>query len=639
MSSAHPDGQRRLPLHTLAALATLLLAFLLYLPGTNGPFLHDDLGQITRNPDIAIDVLTPENLRHADDKYPSRPLPMVSFALNHLQCGKEPHCYKLTNVALHLLTAAAIFFLLRSLARAGAQRNRFELPGSLVALTTALWLLHPLHVSTTLYVVQRMTIMATLFSVLALACYLQARFLAVDRRHRQAWAAAAVVLAGLGLLSKENAVLVVPMALLLELLLLDERRRSRITHPYWLGAGLAVAFLAVLALAASFPPSYIAGSYRQRDFLPVERLLTEARILWFYVSEILWPDQARMNIYLDAFAISRSLLDPAVTLAAVSGWLAVIGCCLGELLRRPSVAAFGILLFVAGHLLESSLLGLVLAYEHRNYLPALGLLLALAWTVHHAVRYRPLRHVLFAGAVTACAWQLAQRVEVWSTPSDFANHLMHPRWAGSYSSTLDIAGYYESLVRENDDPAMQRIHMRQAHEALRRAVTLSEQPATPLSRLLWQAKPHETRPYWQRLQEIAATRPVTPEMLNAANSMALCMLSSQCHLDRREFSVFIDALVANPRKNRISTALLKRAAGTFYIKIDGQPEKGLALSREAAELGMPEARESYIKNLGFLGRREEAEALYRQFADEVPLDPQRRARIEAAIASPGVVFP
>ena len=42
------------------------------------------------------------------------------------------------------------------------------------------------------------------------------------------------------------------------------------------------------------------------------------------------------------------------------------------------LAAFGVLLFFVGHALESSVFALELVFEHRNYLPAIGICLALA---------------------------------------------------------------------------------------------------------------------------------------------------------------------------------------------------------------------------------------------------------------------
>lgn len=635
-----PTGQREVSPTIVVLLLGLFAAFMLYLPGTYGPFLHDDFGQITMNPEIKIDALSLENLSHADNKYPSRPLPMMSFAVNHLQCGESPSCYKVTNICLHLATGLAIGFLLLSLGRAAAQRALFSLPGGVIVAVTLLWLVHPLHVSTTLYVVQRMTIMAALFSTLALACYVQARFVSTTPPRRLLWGIATLACIVPAALSKENTVLVIPFAMLFELLLLDNRTRARISRPWLLGLALTIAFFAMLWLLAAFPPRRIANGYMQRDFLPVERLLTESRIVWYYVSEIVWPDQARMNIFLDHLALSRSLIEPPATLAAVIGWLLVLAASIGQLLRKPSLPAFGVLFFVGGHLLESSVFGLVLAYEHRNYLPSLGLLLGAIWVIRELVAHERARTALYTLLIGLVGWQLSVRVATWSNETAFASHLLDERWERSYGTMMELGQYYSRLSAQSDVASMSQLYLRKSSESYARATTLSTQPTLALTTLLMRAKStQEALAYWQQLQHVAATGPVTPDVLNAANTMAVCLLSPYCPLSRQEFSVYIDTLIANPRKNRISTALLKRAAGTFYIKIINEPEKGLALSRQAAQLGVPAARESYIKNLGYLGRTAEAIAAYERYAADADLDANTRQRIESAIASPGVVMP
>lgn len=632
--------QREVSPAIVVLLVGLLATFMLYLPGTYGPFLHDDRGQITMNHEIKIDALTLENLSHADNKYPSRPLPMMSFAVNYLQCGESPSCYKVTNISLHLATGLALCFLLWSLSLAAARRALFSLPGGLIVAAVLLWLLHPLQVSTTLYVVQRMTIMATLFSVLALGCYVHARFVANTARQRLAWSLTALTCIVPAALSKENFILVIPLALLIEVLLLEGHTRARISRPWLLGLALTIAFFALLWLLAAFPPKRIAAGYLQRDFLPMERLLTEARILWYYVSEIAWPDQARMSLFLDNFTISRSLVNPASTLAAVGGWLLVIALCAGQLLRKPSPVVFGILFFAGCHLLESTVFGLVLAYEHRNYLASLGLLLAATWLVFQWIDHARMRIAVLTLLIALVGWQMAVRVAVWSNETAFVSHLLDERWADSYTTTMELGQYFSSQAGAASVDSMAQLYYQKSNAAYARAAALTSQPTLPLTTLLMRATtPEEALIYWRQLQAIAATSPVTPDVLNAANTMAVCLLSPYCPLAGQEFATYIDALIANPRKNRVSTTLLKRAAGTFYVKIANQTDKGLTLSREAAELGMPEARESYIKNLGYLGRTAEAMAAYERFAAEVELSDERRQRIEDAIAAPGVVMP
>lgn len=159
----------------LALAALLLLAFLLYLPGLQGNFILDDYANIVNNSQVHLERLDGAGLAAAWDSGIAstlqRPLAMLSFAANHLFSGMNPYYFKLTNLLIHLLTTLGVYLLVRELARS-ASNAADERSCQLFALfVTACWALHPLNVSTVLYVVQRMTQLATLASVFALYLY------------------------------------------------------------------------------------------------------------------------------------------------------------------------------------------------------------------------------------------------------------------------------------------------------------------------------------------------------------------------------------------------------------------------------------------------------------------------------------
>ncbi|MFP5439897.1 MAG: hypothetical protein ACLGHJ_00270 [Gammaproteobacteria bacterium] len=618
-------------------LVSVVAAIVLYLPGITGPFIHDDTGQITANPDVLITEITVENLVRSTSHYPSRPLPMMSFALNHASCGLETSCYKSTNIFIHAATGLALFIFLTVLAKAGRRRRLFETPAWLPLVVTALWLLHPLNVSTTLYVVQRMTQLSILFSLLFLACYLQARFLSGNIATRTGWYVAAAGSLLLGLWSKENAALALLLAGLLELLLLSPQQRQRLAHPRitgWVIAALAFAALAWLAL---YPTTFIARSYLQRDFLPVERLLGEARILWYYASEVLWPDASRMSFFLDFIPLSRSLLDPWTTLPAVLGWYVLCGAALASLLRGPSLWGFGVLFFLVSHLIESTLIGLVPAYEHRNYGAAIGLILAGCALLYPVLRTTWPRAMVTVAALLFCSLQLIARVDTWSSETAFASQLQQPQFSASYNGTLSYAAYYDQQADQlTDSPAMARLFRQKSLVGFRHAATLSTQPYAALSFLVLKAPTAEEREArWQELFSVAARKPATYDALNWANVMASCLLLPQCPVSRDNFARYMDILLAQPKTPTVLRNKLRRTAGTFFTKVYGAPEKGIALARLAAASGQPDARESLIKNLAFAGHIDEAQREYEALARDYALDPKRRERIEWEIANPG----
>jgi hypothetical protein len=115
-----------------------------------------------------------------------------------------------------------------------------------------------------------------------------------------------------------------------------------------------------------------------RDFTMGERLLTEPRVLSDYLAKILLLRPDNFSLFQDDYPISRHLLIPPTTLWAVLGVILVSIIAL-RVRRTFPMLALAILWFLAGHVLESSFIGLVPYFEHRNYLPMLGLLLALVW--------------------------------------------------------------------------------------------------------------------------------------------------------------------------------------------------------------------------------------------------------------------
>ena len=121
-------------------------------------------------------------------------------------------------------------------------------------------------------------------------------------------------------------------------------------------------------------------NYGNRLFTPAERLLTQPRVIWFYLSQIFWPDPGRLSLVHDV-EWSRGLLAPWTTLPAVLGIAGLVVLGLSQVRKRPMLS-FAVLFFLVNHVIESSVIGLELVYEHRNYLPSLFLFVPVALALH-----------------------------------------------------------------------------------------------------------------------------------------------------------------------------------------------------------------------------------------------------------------
>jgi hypothetical protein len=366
----------------------LLVTFLLYRPGLAGDFIFDDFINIIDNSAVHLTGLSPSELAQTVSSgvttFINRPLSMLTFGLNHYLSGLAPYPFKFTNLLLHLAISIGMYLLSRDLLGRSAATK--DMPATrvrlLALLITACWALHPLNVSSVLYVVQRMNQLAMLSTLAALYyyCRLRAAGIATQTQALKSLLILAALLV-LAILCKENGALLAPLVLLVEYFFFRFQANSS-AEKFFLRAYSTLFLLLpgiLLLLYTLANPGWILGPYAERSFSLAERLMSEARILWMYVNWIVLPDIRQFTFYHDTFAPSRSLLEPVSTLFSIAGLVAV-AILVWRFHKRLPLLAFGVCWYFTGHLLESSVLALELVFEHRNYLPAYGLIFGILGT-------------------------------------------------------------------------------------------------------------------------------------------------------------------------------------------------------------------------------------------------------------------
>ena len=370
----------------------LLVTVLVYWTGLYGPFVLDD----ANNLDPILEWLHGDNTwQHAllgnGSGLFGRSLSMATLMLSAWAGGYDPFAFKLGNLFVHLLCGFVGWQMLRrALARDPHLRRHADLAAALLA---AVWLLHPLNVSTVLYAVQRMAQVSTLFTLAAVWTYLAARTALEQGRTRRAAYGLFVwfpLLLIAGLLGKENAAVTPALCLIFEIAYFHETRakhRQSGAKPI-LAIFYSVFLIVPTALAAAFfalRPDRFLGGYAIRDFTLPQRLLSEGRALLDYVGALLLPRGQAMGVFNDDFAVSTGLLSPPSTLFALLALAAITAFAIALRKRAPSAFA-GWFFFLIAHSIESSFLPLELYFEHRNYLPTFGLLLAVAGLVEFLTR-------------------------------------------------------------------------------------------------------------------------------------------------------------------------------------------------------------------------------------------------------------
>lgn len=385
----------------------LIVPFGLYWPGLWGDYFLDDYPHIVHNLLIQIQQLDADALWTAANSTSSgplgRPLALVSFALNYYLTGLDPFYFKLTNLIIHLLTGIGVFYLTRQISARFS--SNAQTTSSIAFLTTMLWLIHPLNVSTVLYAVQRMTGMAAMFSVWGMVAYCHGRtHLLKGNRSGWGWVLAGLIIGSIGLFAKETAVLMLGYLLVIEWLAFrfqmpTNRQRHTLHALYVATLGLPLAWALTTHL---FAPGWADSAYANRSFTLNERLLTEARVLWDYLYLTWLPNIQVMGLYHDGYRISRSLLEPTTTLFAITGHIFLIVAAIALRTRWP-VFLFAVAWFYIGHSAESSILPLEIKYEHRNYLPMLGMVLLLVHSIYifteRLQNARKIRHFILLAIV------------------------------------------------------------------------------------------------------------------------------------------------------------------------------------------------------------------------------------------------
>lgn len=434
-----------------------------YAPGLHGPLMLDDAGSLSPlSAWLAGEIGWQEVLFGNPSGVFGRSLPMAAFLANAALGGDSVYALKLGNLFIHLWLGGLVFLA----ARAVFAHTTLAPQRSLWAFAVmAVWLLHPLQLSTVLYVVQRMTQLSAFFSLLAVIAWFaaRARLAAGDRTAGRWLLFAAVPLAtGVAVLSKENGALAPLLCIALDLALFGWRAARPVEIRIFIGlsaaGGVAGAFW---ALSSGFLASLMAA-YEIRDFTLTERLLTQPRVLADYVGQWFWPDLARLGLHHDGFAPSRGWLEPPSTLLAVLGWGIVLAASFAFRRHAPLVAA-GLWFYLAGHLIESSAIGLELYFEHRNYLPNLGLALATVGLVEAIARRSgkalPARLPIAVAIVLVpmLALPTHAKATVWASGERVAREAVtaHPQ---SIRAWTDLTG---EAIRRDDEPTV-----RQALQAL-----------------------------------------------------------------------------------------------------------------------------------------------------------------------------
>ncbi len=379
-----------------ALFVLILMVFSAYCNTLSSPPFLDDFHTFIEREQVHIKDFSPASLlslSHTPFGW-GRWIPMLTFALNHRLGGSSLMIFHFTNILIHLLVLLSVFFLALQLIKLIRDKSDKETtsPFWIAFCIASLWALNPVQTSAVTYLVQRMASLEALFYVTSVALFIKGRIL--QRSEGTIALSASLLYFGSFLsgicsfLSKENAATLPLMILVTEIwffqpdLLFDLLRRLKNGRRIvWFFTAIC---LGVALLAACFFFRQFTAGYDERHFTMLQRLLTEARVVVWYISLLFWPAPSRLSMEHDV-VISTSLLSPPTTLASIL-LLALLFFSAIRFRRKSPVITYGIAWFFINLAIESTFLPLELVFEHRLYLPSVGFLISLAATAEWLFR-------------------------------------------------------------------------------------------------------------------------------------------------------------------------------------------------------------------------------------------------------------
>lgn len=381
-----------------------------------------------------------------------RPLSLLTFALQYNSWPAEPYAFKLVNLLIHIMNGALVFFISsRLIGRLEAVEDRYNQIFSL--LVAGLWLLHPVQLSSVLYVIQRMNLLSGLFILLGISSYLIYRDRIMKKGTGKLILVALVYSCTiLSILCKENGVLLPLYILCIEFIVYPEDKELTAWRRYIIPVLLVPLFTGGLYLILNVES--ITAGFAYRGYSVQQRLITEAGILLEYMKIILIPNPNAFSLYHDDYAVAAGLFGNIGTVVNITilGLMIIAGFFLRNRFR---IFTFAIFWFLAGHILESGFMPLELYFEHRNYIPSYGVILFISILLIKGVIYirnKPARVVLFALYPVLILTVTIIELDLWKNP-----YLQAEEWALNHpqSRRAQVNLWNVSIMSNNREKAIE----------------------------------------------------------------------------------------------------------------------------------------------------------------------------------------
>ncbi len=368
-----------------------LTLFIIYSNSFNCGWHFDDFSNIVNNPNISIDSFSKDQIiktfygTNNIGTSISRPLSFFTFAINKYFHGNKVFGYHVVNFTIHFITSVFLYLLIYKTLCLPQFKNRYKNRAHQIAfLSTFIWATHPINVTAITYIVQRMASMSAMFFIISMYFYVKAK--TVNNRQKFIFFILSAFCGMLSFASKQNAVILPFIIWLYDLYFIQSLEKN--IKKNLILAGCCVLIITAITLLNINFDSILQG-YENRPFTIIQRVLTQPKVIVFYIFQLLYPVSDNFALIHD-IEISKSLFNPS-TFFSVLFILSTVSACIYFSKKQP-VIAFCIIFFFLNHLVEGSVLPLEIIYEHRNYLPATLFFVPSAIFIIYILNYFSYKH-------------------------------------------------------------------------------------------------------------------------------------------------------------------------------------------------------------------------------------------------------
>ena len=329
----------------------IMAGVIAYYNSLRAPFIFDDRYHIVENARIRELWPLGQLLFHT-----SRPVVILSLAVNYALGGLNPLGYHIFNLGVHILAALVLYGIVRRTLVSLVQG-----PQWLAALIALIWVVHPIQTESVTYTIQRGESLMGLFYLLTLYCVIRI----AGSANGVWWKAAAVGSCLLGMGTKGGVMLTAPVVILLYDRVFISRSWSELARERWgLYASLAATWLSYPLMLAAAPEEWKeSAGFGYAGASSLQYALSQPKVTLHYLRLAVWPDQLCLDL---GWPVARGAGEILPYLVVLGGLAAAT---LMAWRKRPALAFLGAWFFIILIPTSSFVPIADVAVEHRMYLP------------------------------------------------------------------------------------------------------------------------------------------------------------------------------------------------------------------------------------------------------------------------------